>query len=67
LLSGFGFFVMGCHVWGGSYLIGLTFLLAAPLLTLLGPAAMPCFGALWGVALLVFAARYLYLARRART
>ena len=64
ILSGFGFFVMGCHTWGGSYVIGLAFLAAAPLLTLCGPAAQLLFGLLWAVSLSIFAARWLYLARQ---
>ncbi len=61
LLSGLAFFIMGCHVWGLCYLIGLAFMFAAPYMARYlkesewSPA---CFGALWALALLTVGLRY---------
>lgn len=63
-LSGFGFFVMGSHVWGGCWLIGLGFMAAAPLLALGGQYAILGFGSLWFLALGAIGLRYRRLARR---
>ena len=58
ILSGFGFFAMGSHLWGGSYLIGCAFLAAAPLLAIFSDSSAFWFGTLWGGALLWFGVRY---------
>ena len=58
ILSGFGFFVMGGHVWGGSYLIGAAFFVAAPLLAYFENVSSLVFGALWGAALLAIGGHY---------
>lgn len=62
ILSGWGFFVMGCHVWGAGYIIGAAFWVAAPLFTWLERSATLWFGALWAAALLAFGWRYRQLA-----
>ena len=66
ILSGFGFFVMGSHVWGGSYLIGLVFFAAAPLLALAEQSSVFLFGALWGAALFTLGSHYWLLGSRSR-
>ena len=66
VLSGMGFFAMGRLVWGRSYLIGLGFLAAGPLLLLLPGWSSLAFGALWGVALGLFGWHYLRLAEASR-
>ncbi len=58
VLSGLGFLVMGAHVWGGGYAVGLAFLLAAPVLAALKTTAPLVFGLLWAAALTVFGLRY---------
>ena len=50
IVSGVCFFIMGSHIWGGNYLIGLSFLAAAPALPLILPWSPLAFGALWLVA-----------------
>ena len=65
-LSGLAWFAMGGTIWGGSYAIGLLFLIAAPLLTMwmdTSPWAPAAFGASWAIALLVVGARYRRLGR----
>lgn len=58
-LSGMGFFALGAHVWGGLYLIGCGFMLAAPLLARYPESSSLWFGGLWGLALLIIAMRNL--------
>jgi serine/threonine protein kinase len=60
LLSGLAFFVMGCHVWGWSYMIGLAFMAAAPLLARYhtSPWTPFWFGVAWGIALLIIGLRF---------
>jgi hypothetical protein len=58
ILSGICFFIMGSHIWGGSYAIGLVFLAAAPLLTYFSDVSPILFGILWAVALSVLGVRY---------
>jgi drug/metabolite transporter superfamily protein YnfA len=60
VLSGLAFFIMGSHVWGWCYVIGLAFMFAGPFLVGLDhPKQAPLwFGALWGLALLVIGMRY---------
>ena len=67
ILSGFGFFAMGSHLWGGSYLIGCAFLVAAPLLAIFPDSSAFWFGTLWGGALLWFGVRYCAAAVVARS
>jgi serine/threonine-protein kinase len=59
-VGGLAWFVMGGHVWGGCYVIGLAFLLVAPAMALLAgsPWSPFCFGLLWSAALLVLGRRY---------
>lgn len=58
-MSGFGFIAMAGHVWGGSALLGLGFLLVA-VLTAWTPLSAPLwFGAMWWLALQVLGHRYL--------
>jgi eukaryotic-like serine/threonine-protein kinase len=65
VLSGLAWFVMGGHVWGGCYLIGLLFMAGAPTLTLLrgSPWSPFVFGIFWGVTLFLVGARYRRLGR----
>jgi serine/threonine protein kinase len=63
ILAGLGFMVMGGHVWGGGYLAGLVFMVAAPLLAAYPDFASVAFGALWAGALWTFG---LYYWRRGR-
>jgi eukaryotic-like serine/threonine-protein kinase len=65
VLSGMAFFVMGAHIWGGCYVIGIIFMLLAPLLTYFaGSDWSPLwFGTIWASALFVLGVRYLYLAK----
>jgi eukaryotic-like serine/threonine-protein kinase len=59
-LSGLAWFTMGGHAWGGCYLIGGAFLLAAPVMVGLhgSPWAPFVFGLLWAAALLTLGGRY---------
>lgn len=65
ILSGLGFFIMGVHVWGGAYVIGWAFLLAAPLLSITPKSASLAYGLLWGVSLQAFGGHYCRLSRSA--
>jgi serine/threonine protein kinase len=58
VLAGFGFFIMGSHVWGGGYVVGLGFMIAAPILAVYMHVAPLVFGALWAGALLTFGLHY---------
>jgi len=58
ILSGLGFFVMGSHVWGGSYVIGCAFWAATPFLAKYDHYAALVFGTLWGVGLTICGWRY---------
>jgi len=58
ILSGFGFLIMGGHVWGGGYVVGLVFLLSAPVLAVHLESASLAFGGLWSAALLTFGVHY---------
>ena len=58
VLAGFGFLIMGGHVWGGGYVVGLVFMLAAPILAIDTGIAPLVFGALWAGALLTFGLHY---------
>jgi tRNA A-37 threonylcarbamoyl transferase component Bud32 len=65
-LSGFAWFAMGGSIWGGCYLIGLLYLLAAPLMALYldgSPWAPAAFGLSWAITLLVVGGRYCRLGR----
>jgi|GEM_PF-945879 len=64
-LSALGFFIMGVHVWGGAYIIGVAFLLAAPLLGRTLKFAPLEYGILWGISCLTFGGHYCRLARSA--
>jgi serine/threonine protein kinase len=63
ILAGLGFLAMGAHIWGGGYVVGLVFMLAAPLLAAYTDFAPLAFGALWAGALWTFG---LYYWRRGR-
>ena len=58
VLAGFGFLIMGGHVWGGGYVVGLVFMIAAPILAIYTGVAPLAFGALWAGALLTFGLHY---------
>jgi eukaryotic-like serine/threonine-protein kinase len=65
-LSGLAWFAMGGSFWGGCYVIGLLFMVAAPLMAYRldsSPWAPAAFGAAWGVTLLVVGGRYRWLGR----
>lgn len=59
ILAGVGFMVMGGHVWGGGYVIGMVFLVAAPALAYWTAVAPIAFGALWAAALAAFGVHYM--------
>ncbi len=58
ILSGFGFFIIGSHMWGGGYAVGMMFFATAPLLAMYPDSSAFWFGTLWGIALLCFGLRY---------
>jgi serine/threonine protein kinase len=60
VLAGLAFLVMGSHVWGWCYVIGLGFMAFGPFLVGLdNPNLAPFwFGVLWGVALAIIGLRY---------
>ena len=59
-LSGLAWFATAGCVWGGAYVIGLLFLIAAPLMTEMNgsPWAPAVFGSAWGLTLLAVGLRY---------
>ena len=65
ILTGFGFLIMGTHVWGGGYVVGLLFMIAAPILAMVTDIAPLAFGLLWAGALLTFGFHYWRLGRAA--
>lgn len=58
VLTGFGFLIMGGHVWGGGYVVGLVFMISAPILATDTDVAPLGFGALWAAALFTFGLHY---------
>ena len=58
VLTGFGFLIMGGHIWGGGYVVGIFFMIAAPILAMYTDVAPLAFGALWAGALLTFGLHY---------
>ncbi len=58
ILSGTGFLIMGTAIWGGCHVIGVGYLIAAPLLALNPARASFWFGLMWGVALVTIGWRY---------
>jgi serine/threonine-protein kinase len=68
VLTGLAFFVMGCHVWGWCYTIGLVFMVAGPLFVKLPNLNLAplAFGSLWGLALLTVGFRYHRLGQQAQ-
>jgi hypothetical protein len=66
VLAGLAWFVMGAHVWGGCYVIGLAYLAAGPLFVrYVPPIFTPLwFGTLWGVSLTTIGLRFWRLAER---
>jgi serine/threonine protein kinase len=67
VLTGFGFLIMGSHVWGGGYAVGLVFMIAAPVLATYTDIAPLAFGGLWFGALLTFGLHYWRRGRAAQT
>lgn len=57
-LSGFGFIAMAGHVWGGSALFGIGFLLLAVIITLFSAAAPLLFGVMWLISLIGLGSHY---------
>jgi hypothetical protein len=66
VLAGFGFLVMGGSAWGGGYIVGLVFLVSAPLLAVYRDTAPLLSGLLWAGALLTFGIHYYRLGRAAQ-
>ena len=65
-LSGLAWFATGGCVWGGCYVVGLVYLLAAPFMALYldrSPWAPAAFGLAWALTLLVVGGRYRRLGR----
>jgi serine/threonine protein kinase len=64
-LSGMAFFIMGAHVWGGCYIIGVLFLALAPAMAHYTASlwAPMWFGTMWGTALFILGARYWVLGK----
>jgi serine/threonine protein kinase len=58
VLAGFGFLIMGGHIWGAGYVVGFVFMIAAPFLALYPNVAPLVFGALWAGALFTFGLHY---------
>jgi hypothetical protein len=60
VLTGLAFFIMGCHVWGWCYVIGLAFMAFSMFLASKGTSVWTplWFGALWGASLILVGARY---------
>ncbi len=57
-LSGFGFIAMGGHVWGGTAILGMMFLVGALVSMVLLPYASLIFGSIWLVNLCVLGWHY---------
>jgi serine/threonine-protein kinase len=59
-LTGMAFCVMGCHVWGGCYVIALAFFVTAPILAMFRESDWSplWFGVMWSAALVVVGMRY---------
>ncbi|WP_419189759.1 serine/threonine protein kinase [Stieleria marina] len=57
-LSGFGFIAMSGHVWGGSAIIGIAFLLVAVLSAFLMNVAPLLFGTMWLISLVTLGHHY---------
>jgi tRNA A-37 threonylcarbamoyl transferase component Bud32 len=66
ILCGVCYFIMGSHIWGGSYLIGLSFLATATVMPLALPWSPLLFGTLWLTALGILGGRYLSLGKKRR-
>ena len=68
VLSGMAWFTVGGCVWGGCYVIGLLFLVAAPGMTLLNNThwAPLAFGTAWGITLLTIGGRAVVRSRKQR-
>jgi serine/threonine protein kinase len=58
ILAGMGFFILGCHVWGPCYAMGIAFFVAAPFLAQRPLLSILGFGTLWGFALTVLGLHY---------
>ena len=67
VLAGFGFLIMGGHVWGGGYVVGFVFMLAAPLLAVYSDIASLATGTLWAAALTAFGLHYWHRGLDAQT
>jgi len=59
VLAGFGFLIMGSHVWSGGFVVGLAFMVVAPVLAVYTAVAPLVFGTLWAGALFTFGLHYL--------
>jgi len=64
-LSGMLWFSLGGYTWGGCYLLGVLFMLAAPLMSKLGATHWGpfSFGAMWALALSLLGAHYRRISR----
>jgi serine/threonine protein kinase len=67
-ISGLAWFTLGGYVWGGCYLIGLAFLMMAPVMAFMaGSLWSPfVFGVQWSAALLTLGRRYWKLGQQPR-
>lgn len=57
-LSGFGFIAMSGHVWGGSAILGLAFLVVSVVTAFWMPIASLLFGTMWLVSLITLGHHY---------
>lgn len=66
VISGMAWFTMGGCIWGGCYIIGIVFMLTAPLMTKLNdtPWGPLLFGTIWGVTLIMIGRRYMRAGER---
>jgi hypothetical protein len=53
MVSGLAFFIMGANYWGRCYAIGVTFFVAAPVMTLDLTYGPLIFGVIWGAVLVI--------------
>ncbi len=58
VLAGFGVLITERPAWGGGYVVGIVFMIAAPILAIYADLAPLAFGTLWAGALLTFGLHY---------
>ena len=67
VLAGFGFLVMGAHMWGGGYVVGIVFMAASLTMAKSTELAPLIFGVLWAGALTAFGIHFWGQGRRRET